>query len=388
MAMEGQSGTSLDPETLFLASKQETGNEWELFKENVKPLKRGRNVSVLNHALKSQTNNHLKASLLQTRRKLVEAIDEYKGTDPLLPWLRCIRWVQEVFPASGDSSGLILIYEQCVRAFWDSARYKDDLRYLRVWLQYAEYCDDAQIIYSFLDDNGIGKSHSEFYMAYALHLESKNKLKSANDIFTLGLSRDAQPLHKLKDAYKKFLIRSTNGSTTKEEDSRESALAVRSFGTVLTGLENRRRHGPSSDLAARGLKPDKAQKASPFAIYEDSNGDAAAPVHEQPKKDPWHNLGRRAERNKENNAIPTKWSLHKIPQKPATTSAASSSIIEVFVDEECSTEAVGSHEGNGKKEANFLQLRQGDSLDIKKEAELLRENPLRNFHGGSNSLPR
>lgn len=58
----------MDPETAFLASKEETGNEWELYKENVRPLKRGRNVRLLNHALKSQSDNQLKKSLLDHRR--------------------------------------------------------------------------------------------------------------------------------------------------------------------------------------------------------------------------------------------------------------------------------------------------------------------------------
>lgn len=58
----------LDPETEFLASKQETGHEWELFKENVRPLKRGRNVNLLNNALKSSTDHQLKKSLLDKRR--------------------------------------------------------------------------------------------------------------------------------------------------------------------------------------------------------------------------------------------------------------------------------------------------------------------------------
>lgn len=59
----------LDPETEFLYSKQATtGNEWELFKENVKPIKRGRNVTLLNQALKSHSDSQLKKSLLHTRR--------------------------------------------------------------------------------------------------------------------------------------------------------------------------------------------------------------------------------------------------------------------------------------------------------------------------------
>lgn len=58
----------MDPETEFLASKKETGNEWELFKENVRPLKRGRNIRLLNDALASHNSFHLKKSLLDNRR--------------------------------------------------------------------------------------------------------------------------------------------------------------------------------------------------------------------------------------------------------------------------------------------------------------------------------
>lgn len=66
--------TVLDPEMEFLASKQETGNEWELFKENVRPLKRGRNVRLLNHALKSNSHSQVKSSLLHHRRLLVNFV--------------------------------------------------------------------------------------------------------------------------------------------------------------------------------------------------------------------------------------------------------------------------------------------------------------------------
>lgn len=30
-----------------------------------------------------------------------------------------------------------MIYEQCVRTFWHEDRYKNDLRYLKVWLEYV-----------------------------------------------------------------------------------------------------------------------------------------------------------------------------------------------------------------------------------------------------------
>ncbi|KAF3557265.1 hypothetical protein F2Q69_00017224 [Brassica cretica] len=90
-----------DPETEFFASKQETGHEWELFKENVRPLKRGRNIRLLNHALKSHCDHQLRKTLIEKRRKLIEEIDEYDGDDPLFPWIKFVKWVQEAFPPEG-----------------------------------------------------------------------------------------------------------------------------------------------------------------------------------------------------------------------------------------------------------------------------------------------
>jgi len=53
----------------------------------------------------------------------------------------------------------------------------------------AEHCADAEVIYKFLEVNEIGKTHAVYYIAYALHIEFKNKVKTANEIFNLGISR-------------------------------------------------------------------------------------------------------------------------------------------------------------------------------------------------------
>ncbi|KAJ1394961.1 Mad3/Bub1-like proteiny region 1 [Sesbania bispinosa] len=373
----------VDPETAFLASKRESGNEWETFKENVRPLKRGRNIDLLNHALKSHTDINLKQSLIHHRRKLIEAIDEYKGEDPLLPWLQCIKWVQEAFPPGGDSSGLVVIYEQCVRAFWHSEQYKDDLRYLKVWLEYADNCFDKEVIFAFLVANEIGKTHSDFYISYALHLESKNKFKAANQTFELGISRNAQPIDKLKAAYRKFFARSMTRPKA-IDDSMEKVGPVRSFGTVLAKGENRAPLGSLSSNCDVSAKNDRT-RAAPLSIYKDS---AATGETCPPQLDPshsWHTLGARAERNKENNAIPAKWKSYKIPQRPGTRTgvATASACIPVFVDEECQDSQSMKAEGCN---SSSLKIRQEDEKDLKRETELLRKNPLRNFP--QNSLPR
>ncbi|XP_022982014.1 mitotic spindle checkpoint protein BUBR1 [Cucurbita maxima] len=380
--MEDATIQELDPETEFLFSKRKTENDWELFKENVRPLKRGRNISILNNALKSHTDNHLKKSLLDNRRKLIEAIDDYKGDDPLQPWLECIKWVQEAYPAGGDFSGLVLIYEQCVRNFWHSDRYKEDLRYLKVWLEYAENCFDAEVIFNFLHANEIGTTHSAYYIAYALHLESKSKSKAANDMFNLGISRNAHPIDKLKDAYRMFLLRTMQRPKAADE-SVEKCLPVRSFGTVLPnpGMLTM----GNVDRSRKNMKPERSYLA-PLDVYDDSK--VAVTSHHEPDVskahlNSWTVLGSRRERNKENNAPPSKWTSHKIPQRIGSRIGGSNANapIEVFVDEECEEAHKLEHEESRK--SSTTHLRQVDGRDWKREADLLRQNPLRNFPSNS-----
>lgn len=59
---------------------------------------------------------------------------------------------------------------------------------LTVIVKQAENCVDAEVIYRFLEANNIGLTHAAFYISYALHMEHKNKNKSANEIFDRGLS--------------------------------------------------------------------------------------------------------------------------------------------------------------------------------------------------------
>ncbi|KAJ9553768.1 hypothetical protein OSB04_017813 [Centaurea solstitialis] len=376
--------TMMDPETEFLASKQETGNEWELFKENVRPLKRGRNVKLLNHSLKSHSDLQIKESLLDTRRKLIRAIDEYEGEDPLQPWLECIKWVQEAFPSGGDCSGLVVIYEQCVRSFWHGERYKDDLRYLKVWLEYAESCADAEVVYKFLDSNNIGQTHSIFYISYALHMESNNKIKTANDIYDCGIARNAQPIEKLKSAYKKFFARSMNRPKAIAEESLETHQPARSFGTILAKGGKNRNLG-SSEICRKRSQQD-GHIGGPLKVFKDTSTGSRSSMHQseslKPDSKPWHTLGARAERNKENKAIPAKWTSNKIPQRPAHRIGAATThpCIEVFVDEESSEPHNAGSEGG---QSSALQLRDKVGQELKKETELLRENPLRHFPASS-----
>lgn len=53
----------------------------------------------------------------------------------------------------------------------------------------AGNCADSEVIFRFLEANQIGQSHTNYYLSYASVMESKNKLKKANEIFNLGIAR-------------------------------------------------------------------------------------------------------------------------------------------------------------------------------------------------------
>ncbi|QCD89145.1 checkpoint serine/threonine-protein kinase [Vigna unguiculata] len=74
-----------------------------------------------------------------------------------------------------------------------------------------------------------------------------------------------------------------------------------------------------------------------------------------------------------------------VPQRLGTRAggATPSTFIPVFVDEECQDSQSTKEEG---LKCPSLKIKQEDDKELKRETELLRKNPLRNFP--QNSLPR
>lgn len=71
------------------------------------------------------------------RRTILNFVSEYSGNDPLEPWLRCIKWLKEMNPPGNVQVVLKEVLELTGNEFLADNRYKSDLRYLRVWIQYV-----------------------------------------------------------------------------------------------------------------------------------------------------------------------------------------------------------------------------------------------------------
>lgn len=117
--------------------------EWENSKENVMPLKRGRNVLELNKALRAQDSFQEKVRLEQHAKQLEKELKEYTGGDPLSLWLQYIRWIEAKMPE--DTRKKFAVLENCTRVLKEDSRYKNDLRYIRVWIQYVRIHDACSL---------------------------------------------------------------------------------------------------------------------------------------------------------------------------------------------------------------------------------------------------
>ncbi|EFJ35846.1 hypothetical protein SELMODRAFT_404118 [Selaginella moellendorffii] len=360
--------------------------EWELSKENVQPLRKGRkNVDLLNQGLKAKHKSPARSVLIEQRRILLEKIDDYVGDDPLEPWIRCIEWTKEAFPSGGSQSGILPMLELCLRTFCDDSKYKSDLRYLKLWLDYADRCTHPRDIYVFLEVNDIGQTYAQFYEAYASYLERCKNLSKANEVFQIGIARAAEPVEELKIKYKSFLERTLRKpKPDAEEDTVDEGLA-RSFGSLVLPQSGQRTGSMPSrppQKPSKGNAPPLSKQT--FSVFVDSELNPASKVpglHENGAQGHalpvWTNLGSQAERTKENVQQPTRWNEAKIPQRPSRPVSVSTEALDVYVDEEFTS--VASRSWNRRISTAALKVRLSRGQDIKIDTEMLKQAPLRNF---------
>ncbi|KAF3433365.1 hypothetical protein FNV43_RR24467 [Rhamnella rubrinervis] len=138
---------------------------------------------------------------------LVSDIKSYTGKDPLLPWIRGIRKMKDSLPPHFLKEKLPRFLQKCAQKFESDPRYRNDLRYLRVWLQLMDFVDDPKGLLRTMEANSIGTKHSLFYQAYALYYEKNKKFEEAEKMYHLGVQNLAEPLDGLQKSYEQFLHR-------------------------------------------------------------------------------------------------------------------------------------------------------------------------------------
>ncbi|KAI4333945.1 hypothetical protein L6164_018693 [Bauhinia variegata] len=128
--------------------------------------------------------------------------------DPLAPCLRSItEALEDGILSDYSGSNLIELLRDCIGNFKDSDRYRNDTRFLKIWLLYMSVSEDFERVFREMMDNEICAGHSSVYVWSASFLESKGKWHDAHKLYQLGIFRNAEPIEWLKKAHASFLRR-------------------------------------------------------------------------------------------------------------------------------------------------------------------------------------
>ncbi|KAH8241979.1 hypothetical protein KR026_001316 [Drosophila bipectinata] len=297
-------------------------------KENIQPLASGRNVSLLQASL-SQDSGQAQ-ELLAQRKQWEEEVRSYKGDDPLDPWYSYICWIEQSYPAGGSGSGLQAALYQCLTKFEKDERYRQDRRFIKLFIKFMEKEKDQIQCYQQMYNDGIGTMLADFYIAWAYSYDLTGNMRKADEIFRLGIDCRAEPLEDLREAHQHFgftvaqRMFYTDGeevsAVTQELNERRLALQSlhgrkkRSSSTITVGSV---RTGAAVKSGMPGVVQVDAPSTSRMRnasrnveVYNDENVDANAlpPVSEVETKSTLRSIIDAA-RGQENVKEPVAWNM-------------------------------------------------------------------------------
>ncbi|XP_037342710.2 mitotic checkpoint serine/threonine-protein kinase BUB1 beta [Pungitius pungitius] len=301
--------------------------EWELSKENIQPLRRGRDASALHQAL-SQQQDGLSSAVHHQRQGFESELRMYDGEDPLDVWDRYIKWTEQTFPRGGKESNLSTLLERAATKFTEEKKYHEDPRYVELWIKFAEHCPEPLDIYRYMQAQGIGVTQASLYIAWSEEYENQGNCRKADLVYQEGIRRFAGPHDKLLQFHKALQARvSRQVMMNVEDDDDDSGDDEPKLPERVSLAELKRRGkkkaiapvnrvGPSIKSIPGGVQslgapvPGNASN-SRLMVFDENKAQSAGPSG--PKLEVW--AAPPPSKAKENEQNPEKWADVKIPQK-------------------------------------------------------------------------
>ncbi|XP_030753642.1 mitotic checkpoint serine/threonine-protein kinase BUB1 beta-like [Sitophilus oryzae] len=179
--------------------------EFDYSKENIQPLRRGRNAQQLEMALQAQTNQEYQMQLLQQKEEYEQLISNYEGNDPLENYYNYIIWIEESYPKSGHEGNCIALLEHCLGIFENDTRYTNDRRFCKLWIKYIDMFPNPLELYLMMKSKNLCTGCADFYKAWAYYYEAVGDFQKANNVFEEGKKNLAQPYEDLEIAHKNLI---------------------------------------------------------------------------------------------------------------------------------------------------------------------------------------
>ena len=293
----------------------------ETHKENIQSLPGGRSAKAL--ASTFAPSSRFSAPTPGDTRNLNDAIrQEYEleilaiadSDDPLDVYDRYVKWTLSAYPSAQATpeSQLRPLLERATKAFQSVQHYKNDPRYLKLWLNYIRLFSDApKETFAYLARHNIGEGLALFYEEYAAWLEGAGRWTQADEVYRLGVDRGARPAERLVRKFGEFQQRFDSRVINGSEPSSPALPTVRPalvakmdpFSTSTPRAvdpQSQRSVGTGGTSASRGAK----QK---LAVFSDADAPASASYAMLGTTRGWDNIGSIAERKKENTLEARPW---------------------------------------------------------------------------------
>lgn len=211
----------------------------ETHKENIQQLPSGRSARQLVNILSPLPTGKSTPPSLDDTKTLNDAIrNEYElevqnigdSDDPLDVYDRYVKWTLNAYPSAQATpqSQLLPLLERATKAFLASSHYKNDPRYLKLWLHYIRWFSDApKETFAYLARHNIGDGLALFYEEFAAWLESAGRWTQAEEVYKLGIEREARPAERLMRKHGQFQQRLTAKPQDVNEPSSPALPTVR-----------------------------------------------------------------------------------------------------------------------------------------------------------------
>ncbi|XP_030622852.1 mitotic checkpoint serine/threonine-protein kinase BUB1 beta [Chanos chanos] len=296
----------------------ESNAEWELCKENIQPLRRGRAISTLQQALSQQLEGS-STYLNQQKQAFESELRMYDGDDPMDVWDRYIKWTEQTYPQGGKESNLSVLLETAVMRFTEEKKYHNDPRYVDLWIKFADMCHEPLDIFRYMQAQGIGVKQSALYIAWSEEYEKRGNFRMADRMFQEGLKSGAESHDKLQQFHKALQARAARQAVSSvavqesDDDDQETPEPQRMSLVELKALGKKKavapisRTGTSARHTTRGLQlkqPLGTSQNRQFVIFDENKASGSVP--DEPKLESWK--APPSSRAKENEQRPEKWS--------------------------------------------------------------------------------
>ena len=294
----------------------------ETHKENIQPLASGRSAKALMNTLGTGIGTHTITP--GSTRNLNDAIrEEYElelrsvqdSDDPLDIYDRYVKWTFSAYPSAQATPDARLrpLLERATKTFQAVNHYKNDPRYLKIWLHYIRFFSDTpKETFAYLSRHDIGEGLALFYEEFAVWLETAGRWNQADEVFKMGIEKEARPTERLVRKYSEFQTRYEARPISGDEPSSPALSAIRPALAAKVDPFATSTSSPMDQQAAsgtqKGARPASRNSKQKLSIFSDK--DEASQMNRPATSGPargWDNIGTAADRKKENVIEPRPW---------------------------------------------------------------------------------